>query len=991
MPLSGSYSPDVTAPDVGTESASVAIAIQSACRLLPSNGSLRYFRHRNVLHGFDHLPFADAVIRASDVYQAQSFRPVDSYRRLSEELPAFGNCVSQVLHQHADADELVAGLISQTDLRAAILKSSPAFTDASADASGNTAGREHSANGLLTSFVGETNQTQIPKRCLRGRDVLLKLTGTDTDALVRDFYVPFVAAFLDQGQSSWQMPYRDDGLLSAFCSLYGQPDGTPARCSLQQQLLPPWLRSLPEEIQRLQTKQVSALASVCESLSTFRVAPDATTDYLAAILLTLPGWSGMLHHLEQAADWHLWTAPCGTLTEHLAVLLILDRLVVTFIAEQELGIRGSRRPVLEELNRRHADLSATPNTDADAVADEAESMQAKGGDGSSAEILRRVAETCRWNPEVLPGLTAEQRGELLTAIRSFSDNDQRCCLQEAAELSWRRMMLNSVAQVLQTRGSTVVSCSESGTELTPRIDARRAASSERNKSSRNRRREKPKAAPRAAFQVLCCSDPCHDSLRRNLEQPEFDCQTYAIPGFFGLAMNFRYLGEPTFAPHHPDNVRSRHFVQEVPGFRPNGQLRHHPRERRRRFPEFRGPELSSLLENWLSRPWMTRLLFPGLSHRMVRWSRTDNGEFTGDQLDIEGATLERLPGYTVEDMAAVVADVFRLTGIHAALSPLVLVLGHRSHSVNDPFAAAGNCAFCSGRSSGPNARVFARMANDPRVRKLLQAEGMSIPTGTVFVAAEHDTTADTIEYLDLNLLTPTQKDGLPRLIEVMDEVLCRRAYDRCRRYFDIPENLSPQAAAEFAEDRAEDLTELLPDPAFCGNSWCFIGRRSRTADVLTGTEGFQASYDPSDDEDGARLSLLMKMLLPTCMAVNLQYYFSATDADRYGAGSRLQHNLTSLLGVTDSATGDLRFGIPLQLSRLHEPRRLLCMVESQSETVAQILQQNAALKRYVDNQWMFLAVIAPDGTDMEIYDRGRFVPWVPDRTEVPATAFETES
>jgi uncharacterized protein YbcC (UPF0753/DUF2309 family) len=43
---------------------------------------------------------------------------------------------------------------------------------------------------------------------------------------------------------------------------------------------------------------------------------------------------------------------------------------------------------------------------------------------------------------------------------------------------------------------------------------------------------------------------------------------------------------------------------------------------------------------------------------------------------------------------------------------------------------------------------------------------------------------------------------------------------------------------------------------------------------------------------------------------------------RYGCGTKLPHNVTSLLGVMDGAQSDLRTGLPWQMVEIHEPTRL---------------------------------------------------------------------
>ena len=81
------------------------------------------------------------------------------------------------------------------------------------------------------------------------------------------------------------------------------------------------------------------------------------------------------------------------------------------------------------------------------------------------------------------------------------------------------------------------------------------------------------------------------------------------------------------------------------------------------------------------------------------------------------------------------------------------------------------------------------------------------------------------------------------------------------------------------------------------------------------------------DDDGAILARIMAAVVPVVAGISLEYYFSYVDPTGYGCGTKLPHNVTSLLGVMDGAQSDLRTGLPWQMVEIHEPTRLAIVVE----------------------------------------------------------------
>ncbi len=126
-------------------------------------------------------------------------------------------------------------------------------------------------------------------------------------------------------------------------------------------------------------------------------------------------------------------------------------------------------------------------------------------------------------------------------------------------------------------------------------------------------------------------------------------------------------------------------------------------------------------------------------------------------------------------------------------------------------------------------------------------------------------------------------------------------------------------------------------------------------------------------------------MVPVCEGINLQYFFSAIDSPGWGAGTKLPHNITALLGVMDGASSDLRSGLPWQSVEIHEPMRLLFVIESHPEALLKIMAENETVGRILGNGWAQLAVLDPATSRLQWFRDGKFHPYEPEQTEL-ATA-----
>lgn len=509
-----------------------------------------------------------------------------------------------------------------------------------------------------------------------------------------------------------------------------------------------------------------------------------------------------------------------------------------------------------------------------------------------------------------------------------------------------------------------------------------------------------------ALQVCCCIDEREESFRRHLEEVAPQCETFGFAGFFAVAMYYRGAGDAHDVPLCPIFLRPQHYVREEVVYsleqahRVRAEARRALGQATHRFHLVSRSGLAGMLAALIgplaSVPLVARVLFPRLTARL----RDLAGKLV--QLPpITRLTLERAEdppgpdnghlGYSLAEMTAIVERVLRDLGLTQRFARLVVILGHGSSSLNNPHESAHDCGACGGGRGGPNARAFAQMANDPRVRSALAERGIAIPSSTWFLGAYHNTCDEGVAYYDLDRLPSTHRDDFERARDWIDEARRRNAHERCRRFEAADLSLTPAEALRHVEARAEDLAQVRPEYGHCTNAVCYVGRRWRMRGLFLDRRCFLVSYDPQQDTaENAILQRILQAAIPVCAGISLEYYFSFVDPAGYGCATKLPHNITGLVGVMDGPTSDLRTGLPWQMVELHEPMRILFVIEAEVEAMQRVLQSSAVIRQLVENRWVQLALLAPQGSRMWLYHRGQFVPYRPETSDLPVVASSQE-
>lgn len=492
-----------------------------------------------------------------------------------------------------------------------------------------------------------------------------------------------------------------------------------------------------------------------------------------------------------------------------------------------------------------------------------------------------------------------------------------------------------------------------------------------------------------SFQAIFCIDERECSLRRHIERVDPNCETLGAPGFFGVEFFFQPENGKFYEKLCPAPVTPQYLIKESGA---NEQRKHEPLYTSRTHTLLSGFVLSLTFGFWAA--WQTFLnlfrpkMSPAISNAFAHMH--DHAQFTIENNDPGARENDLQIGFTVAEMATRVESQLRAMGLIKDFAPIVYVVAHGSSSANNPHHGAHDCGACSGRPGSVNARVFAHMANHLQVRAILESKGISIPAATQFVGGLHDTAADEIAYFDLDLLTAGHRAQHVKNQAAFEKALDLNAKERSRRFASIDSKMPIRKIRKAMKDRSVSLFEPRPELGHGTNTLCIVGRRDLTKGLFLDRRAFLNSYDWRTDREGKLLAGVMRPLGPVCGGINLEYYFSRVDNYRLGAGTKLPHNVMGLIGVANSSDGDLRPGLPVQMIEVHDPVRLLIVVEHFPEVVLQTIQSDAAMYEWFINDWVHLVAIHPETNRFFYFQEGTFRPYVPLAQHIaPAQDFDT--
>ncbi len=335
------------------------------------------------------------------------------------------------------------------------------------------------------------------------------------------------------------------------------------------------------------------------------------------------------------------------------------------------------------------------------------------------------------------------------------------------------------------------------------------------------------------------------------------------------------------------------------------------------------------------------------------------GKLIKAALGLKAGQVPRDPKPVANAAPEQAAAILRAMSFTRDFAPLVLLVGHGANVVNNPHASALHCGACGGYSGEVNARLLAGLLNDAEVRARLCDAGIEIPSGTLFVAALHDTTTDGVTLYTEDQPSPAHASAIAQAEAWLAQAGMLARSERALRL--------PRATGESnVIKRSRDWSETRPEWALAGCNAFIAAPRRRTSGRNLEGRAFLHDYVWQRDQGFGVLELILTAPVVVASWISLQYYGSSVAPDLFGGGNKLLHNVIGGFGVVEGNGGTLRAGLPWQSVHdgrglVHEPLRLTVCIEAPCEAMSAVLEKHPGVRALFDNRWLHLFALDDAG------------------------------
>lgn len=504
--------------------------IYVAAEPVPFFWPMRNFIHHNPLHGFEHLPFDEAVANGEHLFHARGFLPRATYRRYLNNGQVDRCALERGVQRFVKEQptflpfDLSGWLLADLTQRDRPVAENLTIADAHDVHAVLTGAEPPERPEVDAKALGE----QLLETLLRRRplyEVVDGLYGTSIGTELDDQVVRACLDFFDEGQSVWEMPSRERGFFNAWLDLASRG-----------------VRLTFDELMLQGGSEVDANPEIviAQVLHALEVPEEHWVAYFTHELARLHGWAGFIRWRSNATHYYWRRRFPGDLVDYMAVRALL---ALTLLRKRTRGrIPYSFRTLSELIKSRPFEVylrnefygsQALPE-----MAHALEDVLLRRHKGRIARVF------ANYRPRKRQFESQRQAARLMELAGTLNLTDQLRRLS----LEQLRALLDASFAFRKREGMIWLEAMEAKAMgvLLPGLSF-----------------EPPAARDKRPFaKALFCIDTRSERIRRNLESVG-DYQTYGIAGFFGVPVSFMELGKGSETHLCPVLLTPKNLVVEM--------------------------------------------------------------------------------------------------------------------------------------------------------------------------------------------------------------------------------------------------------------------------------------------------------------------------------------------------------------------------------------------------------------------------------------------
>jgi uncharacterized protein YbcC (UPF0753/DUF2309 family) len=533
--------------------------VELAGEVIAQYWPMRTFIHHNPLHGLESSPFEQAVQSGRLLFGGRGYLGNEEYRRHLENGRIDLRDVRKALEPLALDKRITFAGQSLSHLDVLVASMVHRVTDG-----GGAAGAEANARADVVQKIGDWLQTLEAERSSTSSTPLISLNRDEPPALetlsiwcdrtfgtavvetINREMVKWCSAFLDEGESSWAMPQREQTFYRAWKTL-AQHDLTLRLIGIPNAAVA--VRALPHRTED----------AVLDSLIGMRIPKTVWEQYLSLHLVALPGWAGYIKWRAYQQDYPWQHSFPIDLVKYLAVRLFYERQLVEAACRLHLDIEGHQE-ALQHYTEHHAaayrlrrawvagDVPASMMNEVKQLVrkdrynhdawDEAgrrfdrlhRQRDAEDRLKSTAQSLVRLAAALFIEPAAIQSTPPSDVCTLIQWLNGFPASQQGPIWLNAFETTHRRQILRDLAA-----GGLSAESHETEGDV----------------------------ASRPLAQVVFCIDVRSEVFRRHLEHVG-GYETLGLAGFFGVPVDYQPFNAAHTVAHCPVLLRPKNQAREIP-------------------------------------------------------------------------------------------------------------------------------------------------------------------------------------------------------------------------------------------------------------------------------------------------------------------------------------------------------------------------------------------------------------------------------------------